>query len=108
MNSSFSEQFDEDPDYLAALAAIELPGDSPSTSLGKRARDNIITGASGDTDNVYGASSFGGVSQFMQRKRAKLQIQNSDLATTTSLGKPQIFKGVQVYVRRLRKCPLQM
>lgn len=47
-----------------------------------------------DRDNIYGASSFGGYGQYMSRKRAKLQIQNSDMATPKS----EIFKGVEIYV----------
>ncbi|CAG7846701.1 DNA repair protein REV1; AltName: Full=Rev1-like terminal deoxycytidyl transferase [Serendipita indica DSM 11827] len=47
-----------------------------------------------DPENVYGASSFGGWGQYMQRKRAKLQIQNQDMTSVIS----GIFKGIEIYI----------
>lgn len=51
---------------------------------------------------VYGASRFGHFGEYMQRKRAKLQIQNAGMVDTSEAseeGKSGIFKGISVYVR---------
>jgi DNA repair protein REV1 len=45
---------------------------------------------------IYGAAEFGDFGQYMKRKRAKLQIQNSEINTAAAA--TQIFKGVTVYV----------
>ncbi|KAF9519523.1 hypothetical protein BS47DRAFT_1358126 [Hydnum rufescens UP504] len=55
---------------------------------------------------IYGASKFGGWSEYMGRKRAKLQIQNREIAEG-SPPKPQIFKGVQIYINGRTEPPLQ-
>lgn len=150
---SFSELFESDPAYLAALSTLPLehepalsaPGALPGSvassfpyyddlaqpeasdsgaprslvSLGKRRRlDSVdvevehvhdisqwqtqkpraILDQGGDLDTqVYGASSFGGIDEYMSRKRAKLQIQNAELAEG-EVQKPQIFKGIRIYV----------
>ncbi|KII89390.1 hypothetical protein PLICRDRAFT_110060 [Plicaturopsis crispa FD-325 SS-3] len=46
-----------------------------------------------DSD-VYGASRFGDMGQYMRRKRAKLQIQNTQLDSDGS----GIFKGLAIYI----------
>ncbi|KAJ3904659.1 hypothetical protein F5879DRAFT_801264 [Lentinula edodes] len=48
-----------------------------------------------DTQNeeIYGAARFGDFGQYMRRKRAKLQIQNKDIA-----GKAGIFHGISIYI----------
>lgn len=47
-----------------------------------------------DSNDVYGAATFGGFGQYMSRKRAKLQIQNQEIYEKQT----QIFKGVEIYV----------
>jgi DNA repair protein REV1 len=148
---SYSELFDSDPDYVAALATVPLSGQeaapmpstntnrsvsSPRKKLKRVHSDDDSEGDSHDQqsdgeDNgksnglgtvhylspyipsgtgsvqsdhtsataIYGASKFGGWSEYMGRKRAKLQIQNREIAES-SPQKPQIFKGVQIYVRK--------
>ncbi|KAJ3993538.1 hypothetical protein F5050DRAFT_1577402 [Lentinula boryana] len=44
-------------------------------------------------EEIYGAARFGDFGQYMKRKRAKLQIQNKDIA-----GKGGIFHGISVYI----------
>ena len=53
----------------------------------------------GDED-IYGASRFGGFGEYMRRKRAKLQIQNADMAGGSKDSvKSQLFEGLSIYVR---------
>lgn len=129
---------DEDPEFLAFINQIVLPGDDvhhtpksdavprdantvpednpqPSRNL-KRPRSPdpeesqsrsilpLVTDDKKDSNylksDAYGASSFGGFSQYMQRKRAKLQIQNAEMDVDEDRGplKSHLFKGLQIYV----------
>jgi DNA repair protein REV1 len=56
---------------------------------------------SDEDQDIYGAASFGEFGEYMRRKRAKLQIQNSHLAEAgdKSSEKSEIFKGLAIYVR---------
>ncbi|KAF8307292.1 DNA repair protein [Clavulina sp. PMI_390] len=144
--------FDDDPEYLEALARIPLTPESaihqptPSqaipvanyinplgesslisggTTLGKRARSpspelvhihdlshvarsQAASGPkSGAADDVYGPSKFGGFGEYMTRKRAKLQNQNTSIQDGVGSGKPLLFKGVQVYINGFTRPPLQ-
>ncbi|KAJ4482400.1 hypothetical protein J3R30DRAFT_2167635 [Lentinula aciculospora] len=45
------------------------------------------------SEEIYGAARFGDFGQYMKRKRAKLQIQNKDIA-----GKGGIFHGISIYI----------
>ncbi|KIO00132.1 hypothetical protein M404DRAFT_10251 [Pisolithus tinctorius Marx 270] len=45
---------------------------------------------------IYGASHFGQWGEYMQRKRAKLQIQNTSLESTSD-EKNDIFRGISIY-----------
>ncbi|KAF8652221.1 hypothetical protein AX16_004499 [Volvariella volvacea WC 439] len=49
-----------------------------------------------DSGDVYGAAHFGEFGEYMQRKRAKLQIQNAEIAEAGSQSK--IFEGLSIYV----------
>lgn len=49
-------------------------------------------------DDTYRASHFGGFGDYMRKKRAKLQIQNTEMAEDSSNGKEHIFKGLAIYV----------
>ncbi|KAJ6606232.1 hypothetical protein DFH09DRAFT_1353423 [Mycena vulgaris] len=105
-NSSDYFEDEEDPAFLSALDAAVLPGDVPASddsdsddleppppaqvSLKRR-----YTEPDPVDEAIYGPSRFGEFGEYMQRKRAKLQIQNSEMNATTS---SQIFKGVAVYV----------
>lgn len=52
--------------------------------------------------DIYGPARFGGLGQYMHRKRAKLQIQNAAIQSQESdEGGSQIFKGLAIYVRYL-------
>ncbi|KAJ6531915.1 hypothetical protein B0H19DRAFT_1273095 [Mycena capillaripes] len=98
---------EEDPAFLNALDATVLPGDVPAdnksdsddpeppppgqSSLKRRRYD----GPEPVDEVIYGPSGFGEFGQYMNRKRAKLQIQNSEITTTAET---QIFKGISVYV----------
>ena len=46
--------------------------------------------------NVYGASHFGQFGEYMRRKRAKLQIQNTALAQVES--NAGVFDGLSIHV----------
>jgi hypothetical protein len=51
-------------------------------------------------DDTYAASRFGGIGDFMRRKRAKLQIQNADIREGASPGGAcRLFNGLSIYVR---------
>ncbi|TFY81643.1 hypothetical protein EWM64_g2367 [Hericium alpestre] len=52
-----------------------------------------------DTD-TYGAAHFGDFGEYMSRKRAKLQVQNTGIndCGEQSAGKSLIFKGVAIYI----------
>lgn len=52
------------------------------------------------SDPAYAASRFGGIADYLRNKRVKLQVQNDEVAKSMGGGKPQIFKGVAVYVRK--------
>jgi len=52
-------------------------------------------------DDTYRASRFEGFGDYMRRKRAKLQIQNSEIAGESyERLNNQIFKGLSIYVSR--------
>jgi hypothetical protein len=80
------------------------PSVSPPPELRERAHADLVvpTGAYLESD-AYGASRFGGISEFMSRKRQKQKMQDSDLLEgmndQDSHGEDQIFKGISVYVR---------
>ncbi|KAJ7030391.1 hypothetical protein C8F04DRAFT_1222377 [Mycena alexandri] len=105
---------DEDPAFLNALDATVLPGDLPSAKSksnsesdsedleppppGQPSLKRRLYAANGPDpvdEGVYGPSEFGGFGQYMKRKRAKLQIQNSEIKTAADT---QIFRGISVYV----------
>ncbi|KIN93458.1 hypothetical protein M404DRAFT_510086 [Pisolithus tinctorius Marx 270] len=46
---------------------------------------------------IYGASHFGQWGEYMQRKRAKLQIQNTSLESTSD-EKNDLFRGISIYI----------
>lgn len=50
-----------------------------------------------ENDDTYGASRFGEFGEYMRRKRAKLQIQNSAMEDPGQ-SSSQIFKGLSIYV----------
>ncbi|TDL15611.1 hypothetical protein BD410DRAFT_103290 [Rickenella mellea] len=91
-----------------ALKRRRSPSLGPSPNRedrGAQQRAPTFTTAGGDyTDNhTYGASRFGEYGEYMARKRAKLQIQNAELDDSNGLSdsKPQIFKGLAIYVSYL-------
>ena len=53
-------------------------------------------------EEIYGAAHFGEFGEYMRRKRAKLQIQNTELDEGT--GRSHIFKGISIYVRQCLRC----
>ncbi|KAG6845851.1 hypothetical protein H0H87_002542 [Tephrocybe sp. NHM501043] len=118
-----SDYFEEDDSaFLKVLATTILPGDvsmevdesscSPDDSQElepppasqpslKRARleayeerEKQIQIADDDT---YGPAHFGDFGEYMRRKRAKLQIQNTDIETANAEG-AGIFKGLAIYI----------
>ncbi|KAI6123959.1 hypothetical protein EDD16DRAFT_1517653, partial [Pisolithus croceorrhizus] len=56
-----------------------------------------LNGPENNTE-IYGASHFGEWGEYMQRKRAKLQIQNTSLEGTSD-AKSDVFRGLSIYVR---------
>lgn len=60
---------------------------------------------------TYGASRFGGIGDFMRRKRAKLQIQNAQISQSKENAgeeeeRSKLFKGLAIYVRTCISCCL--
>jgi hypothetical protein len=119
--SQSSDYFeDEDPAFIDALEAAVLPGDVANDRTDFPAPENNRESDSDDPEppppgqpqpslkrrrhegpdpvdeTIYGAAEFGDFGQYMKRKRAKLQIQNSEINTAAAA--TQIFKGVTVYV----------
>jgi len=88
---------EEDEEFLQAL--VEMPVDSPPKALPpkrKRSPSPILATLSSEADysqEVYGSTKFGDWGDYMRKKRAKLQIQNS--AATAG-----IFKGLAIHVGR--------
>ena len=53
--------------------------------------------------NTYGASRFGGFGEYTRRKRAKLQIQNSEMGgsiPTVIASTSKLFSGLSIHVRQ--------
>jgi len=88
---------EENEEFLQAL--MDVPVDSPPKALPpkrKRSPSPIFATLSSEADYdqaVYGSTKFGDWGDYMRKKRAKLQIQNS--AATTG-----IFKGLAIHVGR--------
>jgi hypothetical protein len=86
---------EEDEEFLHALMGV--PVNSPSRALPlkrKRSPSPIPATFSSEAEYdpaVYGSTKFGDWGDYMRKKRAKLQVQNS--AATTG-----IFKGLSIYV----------
>ena len=61
-----------------------------------------------DSD-TYGASRFGGFGEYMRRKRAKLQIQNTQMALTDTMptSASTIFRGLAIYVSVIHFPPIR-
>ena len=88
---------EEDEEFIQGL--MDVPVDSPSRPLPpkrKRSPSPTLGTLSSEADYdeaVYGSTRFGDWGDYMRKKRAKLQIQNS--AATTG-----IFKGLAIHVGR--------
>jgi hypothetical protein len=131
--SASSDLFEpEDPDFILALGNAILPGDVPqpeptseesnahpppySQPQLKRPRSpspplshSVLPPLRKDNEQeevdqaTYGASRFGEYGEYMRRKRAKLQIQNTELSGPDEVlkAKSGIFQGLEIYV-----CPM--
>jgi DNA repair protein REV1 len=97
--SQSSDLYDSDPAFLQALEELEIPEEvdagpsRPATVKRAHSPDNEQEYMN---SNAYGASTFGGFGQYMARKRAKLQVQNSTLNESDA---SNIFRGLAIYVR---------
>lgn len=70
----------------------------PSLTAHKRSHGEV-TGDYLDS-HTYGAATFGGFGEYMARKRAKLQVQNQTLTSSSGLEiSSKIFQGIGIYVR---------
>jgi len=117
--SNSSDYYEEDDSqFLEALGSAVLPGDVPqefneehssADDCDERHPSQIPLKRSWSDaqqerttlqvdDDTYRASHFGGFGDYMRKKRAKLQIQNTEMAEDSSNGKKQIFKGLAIYV----------
>lgn len=97
--SSDADLFDSDPAFLKALQELVIPEENLGTSRQplKRAHSPENEASYMNADSTYGAATFGGFREYMTRKRAKLQVQNSALDDDSS---SQIFEGLAIYVRQ--------
>lgn len=66
-----------------------------SANVRRRIENHTFSGEDGEE---YSASKFGGFSDYMRRKKTKLQNLDAQLRTEAGRGKPQIFKNVVVHV----------
>lgn len=93
----------ETPEPRATLKRPRSPSeeaDIPTTSFHQVPAGK--SGEAGDEDDTYGRSHFGAFGEYMRRKRAKLQIQNSaQLEGEDESEKSRIFEGVAIYVRMI-------
>jgi DNA repair protein REV1 len=76
---------------------------APSSSWDKNSRNNVAsTEQTADYTNseVYGASRFGHLGEYMRRKRAKLQIQNTVMegVAVGNTERSRLFEGIAIYV----------
>lgn len=132
MSQSNSSEYyqDDDSQFLEALGKAVLAGDipqevenepdhtpfqeiepPPATQKRKwidiQERDTLLDCGSSSArkvvdDDTYRASRFGGFGDYMRRKRAKLQIQNSEIAGDSNGPRNNlIFKGLSIYVSSL-------
>ncbi|KAF9026965.1 DNA repair protein [Hymenopellis radicata] len=93
---------DDDPAFLEALEHVILPGEPgapsddkrPSSPLWDRSPQEDRKRPREDDEDIYGVAHFGDFGEYMQRKRAKLQIQNS---TFESAG-TDLFSGLAIYI----------
>ncbi|KAF8955572.1 hypothetical protein BDZ97DRAFT_279612 [Flammula alnicola] len=92
-NSPMSEELEPPPPTQPSLKRPRSPDPEELDSQ----RVAVAAG-----DDIYGASSFGGFGEYMSRKRAKLQIQNAQMAQFAEEGsegaKTQIFTGLAIYI----------
>jgi DNA repair protein REV1 len=61
-------------------------------------RESTIRSDIPQDEDIYGASRFGGYGEYMRRKRAKLQIQNTALRDSNESSDSGIFRGLSIYV----------
>ncbi|NEN39740.1 hypothetical protein G3V76_24075, partial [Escherichia coli] len=66
-----------------------------STTVRRRIENHIFSGEDGEE---YSASKFGGFSDYMRRKKTKLQNLDAQLRAEIGSDKPQIFKNVVAHV----------
>ncbi|KAF8626302.1 hypothetical protein AX15_004972 [Amanita polypyramis BW_CC] len=64
----------------------------------KHHAEEELRGDEAEDDNVYGPSHFGQFGEYMRRKRAKLQIQNTALAQSDDAKNSGIFNGLSIYI----------
>ncbi|KAJ7650454.1 hypothetical protein FB45DRAFT_18894 [Roridomyces roridus] len=100
-NSQSSDYFeDEDPAFLEALNQAALPGDVAINSEDDDEEPPLaqpsLKRPYAQDETIYGPAHFDGFGEYGRRKRAKLQIQNSD--TVASGTKSDMFKGLAVYI----------
>lgn len=115
--SNSSDYFEPDDDsFLDALQNAVLPGDiekdiisdaghdsdeleaPPSTQPSLKRQRDLYEDKVDDAEDTYGAAHFGDFGEYMRRKRAKLQIQNTDMSQGDSGNKSNIFQGLAIYV----------
>ncbi|KZV71579.1 DNA repair protein [Peniophora sp. CONT] len=114
---SFNELSPPLPQSDADPAPVQLPSQvqSPRKAGGSNTKRNpnsngAYNALQTDDDNylgedIYGAAHFGDFGEYMRRKRAKLQIQNTELDEGTE--RNQIFRGVSIYINGRTKPSVQ-
>lgn len=118
-DSSYTEYFQDDEDFLEVLRSAVLPGDieKPTTPIKSNKRkhepdspafsessNTNLQAAAVELDNhdTYGSLKFGDFGEYMRRKRAKLQIQDADVRNNQENDEEkQIFKGLAIYVSQI-------
>lgn len=86
-----------DSEAKAKAKRSRSPSESPE-DRGQPSKTTLhrLNGPENDTE-IYGASHFGEWGEYMQRKRAKLQIQNTSLEGPSD-AKSDIFRGLSIYI----------
>jgi len=80
------------------------PLEKNSSQTRKRIESHTFDNEEGEE---YGSSAFGGFGDYFRRKKVKLQNLDVEIRGT-SLGYPQIFKGVVAHVSGYTQPPLHM
>ncbi|CCM04532.1 uncharacterized protein FIBRA_06713 [Fibroporia radiculosa] len=97
------DEFEMPPPAQPSLKRPRSPAEDLEGSTFHQIIDSVAASADSTSylsSHTYGASRFGDFGEYMARKRAKLQIQNTEMIDEDNDSSPTatIFRGLQVYI----------